>query len=75
MNQAILFNDDHHYDTELQHWIFTGILSGENVQIIVDTTTDQHVIITDAVKFDWEILVEDWLENNELTSSVIHIKV
>jgi hypothetical protein len=74
MNQAILFNDDHHYDTTKQQWVFTGSLSGEKVLVVINSRLHQHSIITDAIKFDWEILVEDWLEHNEPISGVINIK-
>jgi hypothetical protein len=65
MNQAILLNDDHHYDTAKQRWVFTGMLSGEHIMVVVDSTLTQQSNITDAIKFDWEILVEEWLESNE----------
>ena len=74
MNQAILFNDDHHYDNSKQRWIFTGSLSGEQVMVVVESRLHQHSKITDALKFDWEILVEDWLEHNDPVSSIIDIK-
>lgn len=75
MNQSILFNDDHHYDTLQQQWVFTGILSGEKVQIVVTSKLDQHAAISDELKFDWEIITEDWLEDNEPVSGIVYIKV
>jgi len=74
MNQSILFNDDHHYDTSKQQWIFTGSLSGEQVTVVVESILHQHSKVTDTIKFDWEILVEDWLEHNEPVSGIIEIK-
>ena len=69
MNQAILLNDDLSYDGK--YWRLSGLLSGQRIQIIV--TTEQSAY-SDALKFDIEMAVEDWLEDNEPdNSSIIEI--
>ncbi|WNC68576.1 hypothetical protein RI845_00140 [Thalassotalea nanhaiensis] len=62
MNQAILFNDDHIYIVEKQLWRFTGLLSGNQVNIYIAHSASA---ISQADKFDWEEKVEEWLEDNE----------
>ena len=62
MNQAILFNDDHTFDHELQAWKFTGQVSGDRITIYIRTSDQQ---ISQDLKFIWEDKVEEWLEDNE----------
>lgn len=62
MNQAILFNDDHKYDTEKDCWVFTGLLSGQLITIYLSSKTAE---LNQSNKFEWEERVEDWLEDNE----------
>lgn len=63
MNQQIIFNDDITYDDNQQGWIFSGLHSGERINILIKCT--KHKIMSDALKFDLEEIVEEWLDNNE----------
>ena len=63
MNQQILFNDDIAFNDCSQEYIFTGLLSGERVTIKIKTETP--LPLDDALKFDFECQVEEWLEENE----------
>lgn len=62
MNQAILFNDDHTYLTKKQCWRFTGLMSGSLVVIFITTP---YVELSQELKFTWEELVEEYLEEQE----------
>ena len=69
MNQAILLNDDLSYDGK--YWHLSGLLSGQRIDIVVTTKQSAY---SDALKFDIEMAVEDWLEDNEPdNSSIIEI--
>lgn len=69
MNQAILLNDDLSYDGK--YWRLSGLLSGQRIDIVVTTKQSAY---SDALKFDIEMAVEDWLEDNEPDdSSIIEI--
>jgi len=63
MNQQIIFNDDISFDESQQGWVFTGLLSGERLTIIIKSK--QNTILTDELKFDFEESVEEWLEEHE----------
>jgi hypothetical protein len=63
MNQQILFNDDITFDDNSQAYIFTGLCSGERVTISIKT--EKPLMLDDALKFDFECQVEEWLEDNE----------
>lgn len=73
MNQSILFNDDHHFDEVLNSWVFSGIIAGEIIKIVIDSELSKDQIITDEIKFDWESIVEDWLDENEPENQIITI--
>ena len=63
MNQQIIFNDDMTFDSNKRECVFTGLVSGERVTIIIKA---KNVIeLTNTVKFDFECQVEEWLEDNE----------
>lgn len=64
MNQAILLNDDLTFDG--QDWQLTGLYSGQLVNIRIKTTQQTY---SESLKFDIEIAIEDWLEDNEPESS------
>ncbi len=64
MNQAILLNDDLSYDGK--YWRLSGLLSGQRIDIVVTTKQSAY---SDALKFDIEMAVEDWLEDNEPDNS------
>jgi len=63
MNQQIIFNDDMSFDYEKRECIFTGLVSGERVTIFIKAK--DIIELTNAVKFDFECQVEEWLEDNE----------
>ncbi|GLX78526.1 hypothetical protein tinsulaeT_18660 [Thalassotalea insulae] len=71
MNQAILFNDDHYFDSDYGCWCFSGQLAGEKILIVLAQETEQQITINTEVTLDWESLVEDWLEDNEPDQGVI----
>ena len=64
MNQAILLNDDLTFDG--QDWQLTGLYSGQLLNIRIKTTQQTY---SESLKFDIEIAIEDWLEDNEPESS------
>jgi hypothetical protein len=73
MNQQIIFNDDIFFDESQQGWVFTGLLSGERLTILIKSK--QNTILTDELKFDLEESVEEWLEEHEPpTSSRIELE-
>lgn len=63
MNQQILFNDDITFDDNNLEYMFTGLFSGERVTIRIKT--ENPLMLNDALKFDFECQVEEWLEENE----------
>ncbi|WP_440877416.1 hypothetical protein [Thalassotalea sp. PLHSN55] len=76
MNQAIIFNDDLAFDNERHAWIFTGMLSGSVIKIVIDEKyhpKESHV--DDTVKFDWEAAAEDWLAKYEPVGSEILLEL
>lgn len=77
MNQAILFNDDIHFDEGQNVWSFTGLMSGQKVTIFIKQSyPDKNLVITDCVRFDWEEAVEIWLEKYEPDlNNEIHLKL
>lgn len=64
MNQAILLNDDLNYCCQTLQWQCTGMLSGEKITIFINSAISPQEL-TQAIKFDWEMAIEDWLEDNE----------
>lgn len=73
MNQAILFNDDFYYSSEYKNWVFTGMVSGEKVTIVICSTWNESYVPTQADKLDIEMIVEDWLEDNEPEDQLIEV--
>lgn len=65
MNQDILFNDDYRYLAEQQCWCFTALMSGNLVTIYIATNTVQ---LSQDMKFYWEDMVEEFLQNDEPNS-------
>ncbi|NQZ21266.1 MAG: hypothetical protein HRT53_04355 [Colwellia sp.] len=63
MNQQILFNDDMAFDDNSRTYCFTGLLAGERVTISIKTETP--LLLNEALKFNFECHVEEWLEENE----------
>ena len=72
MNQAILFNDDFCFCNNNKAWSFTGQVNGELVRIYINGV-DEKTIITQSQKFDWEMMVEEWLEDNEPDNQIISL--
>ncbi len=76
MNQAILFNDDLHFDKQQDAWSFTGQLSGQKVTIYFHSMQlKQLTEIDSCTKYDLEEVTELWLEKNEPESDEIHIEM
>jgi hypothetical protein len=63
MNQQILFNDDIIFNDQIKAWVFTGLLAGE--RITIEIISEEPLELSDALKFDFEFQVEEWLEDNE----------
>ncbi|MBO9491240.1 hypothetical protein J7384_12785 [Endozoicomonas sp. G2_1] len=61
MNQAILFNDDLCQKAD-GIWQLSGFYQGELVVFELKTKVNE---LTEQIKFDWELQIEDWLEDNE----------
>jgi len=72
MNQSILFNDDVAFDQESELWRFTGMVAGQKVVIEITTDVSPEDISTHD-KLDWELAVEEWLEECEDIPPTIHI--
>jgi len=64
MNQAILFNDDLLYKADNKIWQFSGLLAGELINIEITTSINEQTF-SSSDKFDWELAVEDWLDQHE----------
>jgi purine-nucleoside phosphorylase len=76
MNQAILFNDDLHFDKQHDAWSFTGQLSGQKVTIYFHSMQlKQLTEIDNCTKYDLEEVTELWLEKNEPEGNEIHIEM
>ncbi|MBA6231473.1 MULTISPECIES: hypothetical protein [unclassified Colwellia] len=72
MNQQIIFNDDISFDDSEKGWVFTGLLSGERISILIKCK--KHDELTDELKFNLEEIIEEWLEDNEpLSGSRIEV--
>jgi hypothetical protein len=66
MNQAILLNDDIHYDAIKKAWYLTGQVNGEIVTVIIaERYLPATSIITSSLIFDIEDQVEQWLTIND----------
>lgn len=67
MNQAILINDDLTYDTGCSAWHCTAFIKGELVSIYIeDKKLSADTELTDQLKFDLEIQIEDWFADNDV---------
>ena len=76
MNQAILFNDDLHFDKQQDAWRFTVLLSGQLITIYFHSMELKSLgEIDNCTKFDLEEIVELWLEKNEPVGEEIHINM
>lgn len=76
MNQAILFNDDLHFDEQQDAWCFTALLSGQRITIYFHSIELKRLgKIDSCTKYDLEEIVELWLEKNEPENEIIHINM
>lgn len=76
MNQAILFNDDLHFDSAQQAWCFTGIVSGQMITIYFHSFSLGRLSEIDRCTiFDLEEIAELWFEENEPEGNEIHIQM
>ncbi len=76
MNQALLFNDDLHFDKTNDAWCLTGQLSGQRITIYYHSMQlKQLAEIDSCTKFDLEEIAELWLEKNELIGNIINIQM
>ncbi|AZQ82621.1 hypothetical protein EKO29_00150 [Colwellia sp. Arc7-635] len=76
MNQAILFNDDLHFNAKHDAWSFTGQLSGQRITVYFHSIQlKQLVSIDNCTKYDLEEVTELWLEKNEPEGDEIHIEM
>lgn len=66
MNQAILLNDDLHFDLGKNYWLITGQLNGEIITIkIKECYLAANTPITESLIFDIEDNIERWLKQHE----------
>lgn len=66
MNQAILLNDDFHYDGQQKAWCLTGLLNGEKITIMIaEAYLSANTRVNDNLIFEIEDTIESWLDNNE----------
>ena len=76
MNQAILFNDDLHFDQQHDAWSFTGQISGQRIRLYFHSMQLKKLTeIDNGTKFDLEEVTENWLEENEPEGNEIHIEL
>ena len=76
MNQSIIFNNDISFDEERHAWTFTGLLGGDLITVVIDEKYHSRALpVTDEKKFDWEILVETWLEEFEPVGNEILLRL
>lgn len=72
MNQSILFNDDLAFDQSINAWTFTGLVAGELIKIIIQSSVEPYQeALPEGKKLDWEMDVEEWLEDNEPEQGII----
>ena len=76
MNQAIIFNDDLHFNKTNDAWSFTGQLSGQKITIYFHSMQLKQLSeINNCTKYDLEEVTELWLEKNEPEGDEIHIEI
>ncbi|WP_077339610.1 hypothetical protein [Pseudocolwellia agarivorans] len=74
MNQAIIINDDYEFNHNKQYWQCSAMLSGEKVIIIINSSVSSNEL-TQAIKFDWEYVIEEWFEENEPNNNTVEITI
>ncbi|WP_111979742.1 hypothetical protein [Algibacillus agarilyticus] len=66
MNQAFIINDDLTYLVQERVWQVTGILSGQCLTFRVPIKkVNNESVLSQALKFDIECLIENWLDEHE----------
>lgn len=76
MNQAILFNDDLHFNKKYDAWSFTGQVSGQKIAIYFHSIQLKQLTDIDrCTQYDLEEITEIWLEKNEPEGDEIHIEM
>jgi len=71
MNQAILFNDDIHFDAPRRCLVFTAMVSGMIVPCIVTVpeTEAEPLIHFRKFQFDYEMQAEQLIEDERYSAS------
>ncbi|KZN54821.1 DUF1488 domain-containing protein [Pseudoalteromonas luteoviolacea] len=71
MNQAVLFNDDIHYDVALSRLVFTAMVSGMIVPcvIAVPATLEEPLVHFRNHQFDYEMQAEELIEDESYSAS------
>jgi hypothetical protein len=64
MNQSVIINDDYVYDKKLGAWKCTAVFSGNLITVFLYSKVGENEL-DQSTKFDWEYIIEDWLEDNE----------
>jgi hypothetical protein len=72
MNQAVIINDDYEFNHDKNYWQCTAMLSGEKITITINSSVS-HDELTQDIKFDWEYIIEEWLEENEPSNNTVEI--
>ncbi|KZN42111.1 DUF1488 domain-containing protein [Pseudoalteromonas luteoviolacea] len=71
MNQAILFNDDIHFDASRRRLVFTAMVSGMIVPCVVLVPETEHEPVTHfrSHQFDYEMQAEQLIEDEDYSAS------
>lgn len=64
MNQSFIINDDYSFDKNSIRWICSAMLAGSKVTICIESNVSENELTQD-IKFDWECIIEEWLDENE----------
>ncbi|MBQ4839924.1 MULTISPECIES: DUF1488 family protein [Pseudoalteromonas] len=71
MNQAILFNDDIHFDASRRRLVFTAMVSGMIVPCVVEVPESEvePIMHFRNHQFDYEMQAEELIEDEHYSSS------
>lgn len=64
MNQSLIINDDYIYNKDKLCWSCSAMLSGNLISIYIVSKVAEDEL-DQSIKFDWECIIEEWLEENE----------
>jgi len=64
MNQSFILNDDYSFDKHKGVWCCTAMLTGNKITIYIQSNVTEKEL-SQNIKFDWECILEEWLEVNE----------